>query len=438
MNNKKRVIRKGDRTMTNSKTSGHAAAVLVIGLLALAGGIAQAAPAGFAYTFDSNWIPGPQRTGGLVLADFNGDGQMDAAVPGVYMAGVAVLLNNASGGAVRTWVDAGAWPMAVAAGDLDGDGDADLAVVERDGSGVAVYTNNGSGVFARTGFYSTGAGSCPTGVAIADIDKDGKNDLVVTNRAAETVVVLRNTGSGFAVQQTIPVSWEPNALVAVDVDKDGWMDIAVACASDDTVKVLKNTAGVLGLAGAFDAGEYPVAVTAGDINGDGYMDLVVADREADKPTVLINNTTGGFSVLPNVPPSAAVDVLAIDTNFDNKVDIVTGSGVLIGNGLGGFTAQAGTGYSYALAQGALTGDTGLFIGYNKGQTVTVAYQAAPVSAVAGDATGDGHVDVVDLLCLVGSFGKAAGEAGFDGRCDFNGDGAVDVVDLLVLVGSFGQ
>jgi parallel beta-helix repeat protein len=54
-----------------------------------------------------------------------------------------------------------------------------------------------------------------------------------------------------------------------------------------------------------------------------------------------------------------------------------------------------------------------------------------------DANGDGHVDFVDLLMLVDSFGTVKGEAGFDPACDFNHDGAVDVSDLLDLVYNFG-
>jgi hypothetical protein len=61
-----------------------------------------------------------------------------------------------------------------------------------------------------------------------------------------------------------------------------------------------------------------------------------------------------------------------------------------------------------------------------------------VPTPAGDVNGDGHVDVVDLLYLVESFGKVLGEAEFNPACDFNGDGAIDVVDLLDLVFNFGM
>lgn len=58
--------------------------------------------------------------------------------------------------------------------------------------------------------------------------------------------------------------------------------------------------------------------------------------------------------------------------------------------------------------------------------------------MAGDTNADGHVDVVDLLTLVYTFGLNAGEPGFDPAGDINADGAVDVVDLLMLVDNFGR
>ncbi len=55
----------------------------------------------------------------------------------------------------------------------------------------------------------------------------------------------------------------------------------------------------------------------------------------------------------------------------------------------------------------------------------------------GDIDGDGHVDVADLLILVGSWGKARGQTAFDARCDFDADGRVGILDLLVVVNNWG-
>ena len=55
----------------------------------------------------------------------------------------------------------------------------------------------------------------------------------------------------------------------------------------------------------------------------------------------------------------------------------------------------------------------------------------------GDVSGDGHVDVVDLLLLAGAWGKAAGDSANNAACDFNSDGSVDVIDLLMLARNWG-
>jgi hypothetical protein len=79
------------------------------------------------------------------------------------------------------------------------------------------------------------------------MDGDGKVDLVVTNYTDNTVSVLLNTTSGgaavpsFAAQQTFPVGTHPYALTTADVNGDGRPDIVVANISDSTISVLLNT-----------------------------------------------------------------------------------------------------------------------------------------------------------------------------------------------------
>ena len=60
------------------------------------------------------------------------------------------------------------------------------------------------------------------------------------------------------------------------------------------------------------------------------------------------------------------------------------------------------------------------------------------AALVGDINGDGHVDVVDLLILAGSWATQTGQPGFDPACDLNSDGSVDVIDLLILADDWGK
>ena len=61
-----------------------------------------------------------------------------------------------------------------------------------------------------------------------------------------------------------------------------------------------------------------------------------------------------------------------------------------------------------------------------------AYEVLP-----GDADGDSHVDVSDLLILANAFGSSSGDPAYNADCDFNADGSVDVSDLLLLSGYWG-
>jgi hypothetical protein len=427
--------------------------IVVLLILSLQAAMVQAAPSSWPHpitvwpctalvgiTSGSDW-----RAGGLALADFGGDGQIDAAVTGAYVSGACIVKADGS----QTWIGTGAWPVALAAADLDGDGDVDLAVAEQNGGGISILTNDGAGTMTRTAFYATGdpAGPVgPTAVLAVDIDKDSRLDLVVANRFAETVVVLHNTGGGFMPWQTIPVPGEPNALAAADLNNDGWPDIAVACASDDTVRILKNTDGFLARGGAAPAGPYPVAVAAADLNGDGYMDLAVADREAPQVTVLLSDGAGGFiprDVMLQAPGYGAFDppydVQLVDDSRDGNIDIYCGGKWLRNDGDATFSYihSESTG-RVVYTKGFLPGVPYPFLGLGANGMVTVTYQAPPpLHSVPGDIDGDSHVDVLDLLYLVDSFGKSVGDTGFLPACDLNRDGTVDVADLLMLVPNFG-
>ena len=86
-----------------------------------------------------------------------------------------------------------------------------------DGSNtVSVLMGNGDGTFGPQQTYAVGIS--PTSVAIADLNGDGKPDLVVTNEEANTVSVLMGNGDGtFQAQKTYAVGSEPSNVVAADL-----------------------------------------------------------------------------------------------------------------------------------------------------------------------------------------------------------------------------
>ncbi len=400
-----------------------------------------------AATGTTGLITFPWRAGSLAVADFNGDGEIDAAAAGTYIAGVVIVF----GGGGQTWISTDSWPIALAAGDFNGDGAVDLAVAEQDAGGIAILTNDGTGTFTRAGFVATGDGEsspAPSAVVAVDLNKDGKTDLVVANRACDTVTVLRNTGSGFVVQQTLMVTGEPNALAVADLDGDGWPDVAVACATEDAVKVLKNSHGILSVAGSFEAGPYPEAVAAADLDGDGRIDLAAADHEGPQVTLLVNDGDFQFTsqaVQLSDPGKAfdpPVDVQLVDMNLDGRVDIRCSGLVLLNKGgLSYAVCSTDAWYGAVYSQGFARSDPVAFVGaaYNatRGLDDMMAVSHPHPVPIVGDINHDMHVDVIDLLLLIDAFDTATGDAAFDPGCDFNGDGTVDVVDLLYVIEAFG-
>jgi hypothetical protein len=108
----------------------------------------------------------------VIVADLDGDGDLDVAEANQINANVSVLMNNGAGtlGTVANNPTPGT-PWGLAAGDIDGDGDIDLVSTNPGVNSVSVFVNSGTGTFTRTD-YTTGFNQ-PRGVTFGDVDGDG-------------------------------------------------------------------------------------------------------------------------------------------------------------------------------------------------------------------------------------------------------------------------
>ena len=140
----------------------------------------------------------------IVTADFNGDGRPDVAVSNVNNQGsqtsnigsVSVFLTM-PGGMLQTAQSytVGYAPEGFAAGDFNGDSAIDLVttnIAYGMGGNITVLLGNGNGTFgSATTYYAC---CSPQGIAVGDLNSDGKPDLAIANY--QSVQVLLGNGNG--------------------------------------------------------------------------------------------------------------------------------------------------------------------------------------------------------------------------------------------------
>jgi len=183
----------------------------------------------------------------VAVGDFNGDGRPDLATANMGSNTVSVLLGNGSGGftaASGSPIGVGNQPYLVAVADFNGDGHPDLAVPNNGSNNITVLLGNGTGGFAAASGSPFAVGSGPSSVAVVDIDGDSYPDLAVTNHNETTVTILLGNGAGGfrAASNTFTVGMAPISIATGDLNEDGRPDLAVANANSSNISVLLGAA----------------------------------------------------------------------------------------------------------------------------------------------------------------------------------------------------
>ena len=226
---------------------------------------------------------------------------------------------------------------------------------------VSLLRGDGTGALAAP--VNLPAGSRPNDVALRDLNGDTRNDIVVSNLEGpvsgqgQATVLLADATGGFNPAVSYPAGTGPEAVAVADVDGDLDQDLVIANTGipGDTVSVLLNSGtGTFGAPTTFAAGRSPNALAVGDVNGDGHADLAVSNGGGQgTPTVpatpgvsiLLGNGTGGFGAPAfYAAPDPTRDVALGDLDGDDDLDlayVTAGNRLFIrrGDGSGPFAAD---------------------------------------------------------------------------------------------------
>jgi hypothetical protein len=285
-------------------------------------------------------------------------------------------------------------PASLAVADLNGDGAPDIVVANFCIwiSGTCSYTTvgvllgHGDGTFEPVVAWNLG-GNSATSVAVADVNGDGRPDILapVEGPSMFNVAILLGNGDGTFQSPTFALTEGISTSIRVaDVNGDAAPDIVVAGYAWDSNGLSRGTVGVL--RGNGDGTFQPVAtansgsspggwansVAVADLDGDGALDLAVANYPDSTTGVLLGKGDATFApvVLYFSGARLAWSEAAADVNDDGKPDLIVGDfegtlGVLLGNGDGTFQPAA----AYPVP-------------------------AAVTSVVAADVSGDGRPDLL--------------------------------------------
>jgi hypothetical protein len=275
----------------------------------------------------------------VAVGEFDGDGLRDLAVSydgAAGEAGILVLAGNGDG-SFRLLNNlsfshlSSAGRLAVA--DLNGDGTDDLVLPADsvNSGGVEVLLGDGHGGFHDVGFTATTVGGA-SAVAVGNFG-NGFPDLAVTNFLSHTVSVLLGNGSGLFLQPPVnyTVGGNPRSVLVADVEGNGILDIITANSTGNTVSLLRgNRDGTFQAEIRYLTGSGTNAVVVGDFNGDGALDLATANGVSGNVSVLLgrNDGTGTRTALTSAhvlhtPRAAAVDALFAGTRIESLKPVVT-------------------------------------------------------------------------------------------------------------------
>jgi hypothetical protein len=294
-------------------------------------------------------------------------------------------------------------PEDIRVSDLDGDGMPDIVIANYTAGSISVFRNTSSigninvANFVRKD-YTSGTGA--TFISVADLDNDGKQDVIVANQGENSLSIFKNISIAGNISFNSPVKIAtPSTPIGIgigDFDKNGWLDIVTANHGNGTVSIFTNKGIVNSISTnnfnprfGLITGLNPITIDVADLDGDSKSDIVVGNYGSNSISIFKNNyisgalSTASFSTKLDFNAGNKPGYVKLgDMDGDSKLDIVVLAEGVNSVGILRNTSTSGILSSTSFAQR---------VNFNTGIT--------PYYISVGDLTGNGKLDI-----LVTNFG----------------------------------
>ncbi len=280
---------------------------------------------------------------GMAVGDLDGDGRLDLVLshgnPNIATSTYSLLMGRA-GGTFGPSVDVDYGMLGPASSatlaDLNHDGRLDLILTHHVTGIASVMLGHGDGAFGPRTDYA--AGDFPSAVLVADVDRDGTPDVLVLSRNSRNLYVFPGHGDGtLGTAIVVAAGNSPNSFALADLDGDGKLDLAVTqwygYPVGSVATLLGHGDGTFGTPTYDPVGRAPSAVATADVDGNGTIDLVVTNggdsgQEDHTVSVLLGFGNGTFALgYPGYEcGSSPNDVAIVDLEQNGTADIVVTNG----------------------------------------------------------------------------------------------------------------
>jgi hypothetical protein len=217
--------------------------------------------------------------------------------------------------------------------DVNGDGRPDIIVANADDDTVSVLLNDGQRHFHPAAGSPYAAGHQPMDIAVVDMNRDGHADLVIANHQSPYITVLLGDGRGaFVPAPNSPYATgsypHPHGVAVADFTGDGLLDVVVDSWGNNRIALIEGdgTGQLVGTRQMFSVGRRPYQrLRTADFNRDGRADIVTTNLDDGTVTILLGDGRGGFREAEGSPFAAGAapwQVAIADVNGDGHADLI--------------------------------------------------------------------------------------------------------------------